>query len=67
ILPPGTQGVSADPITIPAGANEAKLLVRVATAAPPGNRPNLTIRAVATFNGNIPLTHETKINLNITK
>jgi hypothetical protein len=67
ILPPGTQGVAADPIVIPAGANEAKLMLRVPENTPPGARANLTIRAVAVVNGNVTLVHETKINVNVVK
>jgi hypothetical protein len=67
VLPPNTKGVSADPVTIPAGQSEAKLTLRVPADAAPGGRPNLTVRAVATINGNVPLTHETKINVNIVK
>ncbi|MCI0462592.1 MAG: PPC domain-containing protein [Gemmataceae bacterium] len=69
VLPKGVEGLSADPVEIPAGQNEAKLLVRVAPNAPPGNRQNLTIRAAATIEGNVALTlnHETKINVNVTK
>jgi hypothetical protein len=67
VLPKGVQGVEATPVVIPAGANEAKLVLRVPTNAPLGGRPNLVVRAIATVNGNVPLTHETKINVNITK
>jgi hypothetical protein len=67
VLPAGVQGISADDITIPAGQTEAKLLLRVPANAAPGNRPNLTIQAVAMVNGNVPLKHETKINVNVVK
>ncbi len=68
ILPPGTQGLAADEVTIPSGKDEAKLIVRVLANAPPGNRPNLTIRASAVIQpGNVTLNHEAKININIVK
>jgi len=68
ILPPGTQGLAADEVTIPPGKDEAKLIVRVLPNAPPGNRPNLTIRATAVIQpGNVTLTHEAKININVVK
>jgi hypothetical protein len=66
-LPKGVQGVTADPVVIPAGQNEAKLVLRVPTNAPPGNRPNLIVRAVATVQGNHAINHDTKINVNVTK
>ncbi len=67
VLPKGVQGISADEVTIPAGQTEAKLIVRVPANATPGNRPNLIVQAVAIVNGNVPLTHETKINVNVVK
>ena len=66
-LPKGMQGLTAAPVVIPAGQNEAKLVLHVATAAAPGNRPNLIVRAVATVHGNVALNHDAKINVNITK
>jgi hypothetical protein len=67
VLPPGVQGVSAEPVTIPAGQNEAKLVLRVGAGVAPGPRQNLIVRAIATVNGAVPLTHETKINVNVLK
>jgi hypothetical protein len=68
ILPPGTKGLEADEVTIPPGKSEAKLIVRVQPNTPPGNRPNLTIRATAVIQpGNVTLIHEAKININIVK
>jgi len=66
-LPPNIKGVAADNITIAPGANEAKLTIRIAKDAPPMNLPNLNLRTVAVVNGNVTLTHEIKINLNIVK
>jgi hypothetical protein len=59
--------VSADDITIPAGKDEAKLLLRALADAAPGNRTNLVVRATALLNGSTPLTHEAKINVNVVK
>ena len=67
LLPPGVQGVSADEVLLPAGRNEVKLLLRAPAGASPGNRSNLTIEAVALVNGNVPIKHETKINVNVVK
>jgi hypothetical protein len=67
ILPPNTQGISADEVTIPAGQNEAKLILRVPPDANPGNRANLTVQASAVVNGSLTLNHETKISVNVVK
>jgi hypothetical protein len=67
VLPPNVQGVSAEPVTIPPGQNQAKLMLRATTDAGPGPRPNLTVRVVAVVNGNVPITHETKLNVNVVK
>ncbi len=67
VLPPNAKGLTVDNITIAPGANEAKLLLKVAQGTPPINLPNLTLKAVAVVNGNVSLVHETKINVNIVK
>ena len=58
---------SADPLTIAAGANEAKLMLKVPADAPPGPRQNIILRATALVAGTVTLTHETKINVNVVK
>lgn len=67
VLPPGTQGISADEVAIPSGQNQAKLILRVAPDAAPGNRANLGVQALAVVQGGVTLTHETKINVNVVK
>ena len=67
VLPPNIMGVSTDPITIPAGTNEAKMILRIAADTPPANLQNLIVRATAVVNGNVTLTHEIKINVNVAK
>jgi hypothetical protein len=67
VLPPGVAGVTADPVVIPAGANEAKLVLRSPAGTPPGGRGNLTVRAVALYQGKVPTVHEVKFNVNIIK
>lgn len=67
ILPPNVKGVTADSITIAPGSNEAKMNLRVAAGTPPANLQNLTLRATAVVNGNVTLTHEIKINVNVAK
>ncbi len=66
VLPPGTQGVTIAPVTIPAGQNEAKLMVQSQAGAAPGNRANLTVKATALFD-KTPVVHEAKLNVNVTK
>ncbi|HZZ82426.1 MAG TPA: PPC domain-containing protein [Gemmataceae bacterium] len=67
VLPPNVKGITAPGITIPAGMNDAKLKISVAAGTPPANVQNLIVRATAVVNGNVTLTHETKINVNIAK
>lgn len=67
VLPQGAKGIDAAGITIAPGANEAKLTLKVPADTAPTQIQNIIIRAVAVVNGNVPLTHETKINVNITK
>jgi len=64
VLPPKTEGISADEVTIPAGKNEAKLILRAAEDAEPGPRNNLIFQATATVSG-LTLTQETKINVKV--
>src|SRR5262249_3343797 len=67
VLPPAAKGLSADGVTIPAGQNEAKVVLKAAADAAPGARPDLILRAVAMVNGNVPATHELKFAVNIIK
>jgi hypothetical protein len=66
VLPPNVQGVGADEVTIPAGKDEAKLVVKVPADAAPGNRPNLVVKLTATLAGKT-LAQESKINVNVVK
>jgi hypothetical protein len=67
VLPPNVQGVSAADVTIPAGADEVKLLLKAAADAAPGPRPDLVVRATAMVNGNVPTVQETKVTVNVVK
>ncbi len=67
VLPANTKGLSAADVTIPAGQNEAKLIVKVAADAAPGNHPDLIVRATAMQNGNVPTPHDVKFSLNVVK
>jgi len=67
VLPPDLKNVSADEVTIPAGQDEARVIVKVAPEAAPANLSNLTLRATAMLDGGVPAVHEAKINVNIVK
>jgi hypothetical protein len=67
VLPAGMKGVEASDVTIPAGQNEAKLVLRAPDGTNPGARNNLIVKATALFNGKTPTTHETKLNVNVVK
>jgi hypothetical protein len=67
VLPPNVSGVMADEATIPTGKDEVKVLLKANADAAPGNRQNLVVRATATLDGNLPLIHEAKINVNVIK
>lgn len=59
VLPPNTQGVSIGDASIPQGRADIKLPVKVAKDAKPIVLQNVVIQAVAQFNPNIPIAHET--------
>jgi hypothetical protein len=67
VLPPNVAGVAADDVVIPAGKDEAKLLLKAPADAAPGPRNGLTVRATAMLNGSVPTVQETKINVNVVK
>jgi hypothetical protein len=67
VVPANIKGLSADEVTIAAGQNEGKLIVKIAPDAAPGNRPDLIVRATAMQNGNVPTPHETKLSVNVVK
>jgi hypothetical protein len=67
VAPPTVPGFSADPVTIPAGADEVKLILKVGANAPLGQRPDLVIRAVATLANNVAATQEAKLAVNVLK
>jgi hypothetical protein len=67
VVPSGATGLSADEVVIPAGQNEVKLIVKVAPDAAPGPRADLIVRTTAVLKGNVPITQETKLTLNVVK
>jgi hypothetical protein len=66
VLPQNVKGVEADEVTIPAGQNEAKVVLKVPEDAAPGNRADLIVRATAMLEG-VPIVHEVKFSVNVVK
>ena len=67
VPPAAVKDVTAAEVVIPAGKDEATLVLTAPAAAPPGGRNDLIVRAVALVNGNVPTTQEVKFNLNVAK
>ncbi|HEY7157447.1 MAG TPA: PPC domain-containing protein [Gemmataceae bacterium] len=66
VLPPNAKGVQIGEVVIPAGKDEAKLIVKSAAEAQPVNLPNLVVKATAMYQGHAT-THEVKLNVNVVK
>jgi hypothetical protein len=66
-LPKEAVGVTAEPVTIPAGATEAKLKLVAAKDAKVGAVNNVAVTAVAKWDGKYETKHETKFNVNVVK
>ncbi len=68
VLPANLKGVVADDVVIPAGKDEAKLVLKAAADAAPGARNGLSVKATALLNGNVPTVQESaKFNVNVVK
>ena len=67
VPPAGLTGVTADEVTIPAGQNEAKLLIEADEDAKPGAVTNATIRVVALYDTTHVITHEVKVTFTLAK
>jgi hypothetical protein len=68
VLPPNLKGVAADDVVIPAGKDDAKLVLKVAGDAAPGGRNDLIVRATALLNGSVTTVQESaKFNVNVVK
>lgn len=65
VLPPGVQGVAAQPVQIPANASEAKLTLQIAGNLKPGTSIPVIIRATANLPNNVNLNHETRLEVRI--
>ncbi|HVS37005.1 MAG TPA: hypothetical protein VMS17_15700, partial [Gemmataceae bacterium] len=67
VSPANVKDVSAAEVVIPAGKDEATLVLQAPANAPPGGRNDLIVRAVAMVHGDTATTQEVKFNLNVTK
>jgi hypothetical protein len=67
MLPKNAKGVTVEDVTIPAGKDEAKLVIKAAGDAPVTNLGGLAVRATAMFNGTTPIDQEAKFSINVTK
>jgi hypothetical protein len=67
VLPPNTKGVSADEVTVPAGQNEAKVVLKIAADAMPTSLKDLVVKITGSFNGTVPTTQEAKFTVNVVK
>ncbi len=67
VPPANVKDVSAADVVIPAGKDEATLVLKVPAGAAPGGLNDLVVRAVAMVGDNVPTTQEVKFNLNVTK
>ncbi|MBA4191742.1 MAG: hypothetical protein C0467_27495 [Planctomycetaceae bacterium] len=65
--PMGTTGVTADEVTIPAGKDEAKLVVKAAADAKPGNVSNAVVTVTALYDQKHAITHEAKVTFTVAK
>jgi hypothetical protein len=66
VLPANTKGISAEAVTIPAGQDEGKLIVKIAPDAA-ASYPNLVVRATALYNGKVPVPHDAKLTIAVAK
>lgn len=63
--PMGVTGVTADEVTIPAGKDEAKLVLKAAAGTKPGAVTNAVITATAVYGGKYTIAHEAKVSFTV--
>lgn len=66
-LPKGATGVTAAEVTVPAGKDEAKLVLTAAPGTKPGQVSNATITATALYAGKYTITTEAKVSFSVTE
>jgi hypothetical protein len=67
VAPPEVKGFAADEVTVPAGKDEANLVLRFAPEMAAGALANIVIRATAMQGGNLPTIQEAKLNVTVAK
>src|SRR5262249_1208564 len=67
VPPKEVAGVSAEAVTIPAGKDEVKLVLKAAEDAKPGAVNNASIVVTAVYDGKHTITQEVKVNFNVAK
>jgi hypothetical protein len=65
VPPKGVSGVSAAEVTVPAGTEEAKLVIKAAADAKPGAVNGGLVVVTAVYGGKHKVEHETKVNFNV--
>jgi hypothetical protein len=66
-LPKGMTGVTAQEVTIPAGKDEVKLILKAPIDTKPGAVSNAVITLTAMYGGKHAVTHEAKVNFTVVK
>jgi hypothetical protein len=66
-LPKGTTGVTANEVTIPAGKDEVKLVLKAAWDAKPAAINNAIVAVVANYGGKHAVTSDAKLNFTVVK
>jgi hypothetical protein len=67
VFPPNVKGLSAKVATIKSDDDETKLLITAAPNAVIAVNTKITVRCTALFNDTVPIVHETKLTLAVTK
>jgi hypothetical protein len=67
LVAPKGMGISAEEVVVPAGKNEAKLVLKVSGKAPQGEKRELLMRATATGKDGTPITQDVKFNVQVAK
>jgi hypothetical protein len=63
--PMGVAGITAEDVTIPAGKDEVKLVLKAAADAKPGAVANAIITVTAVYEKKHTITHEAKVNFTV--
>ena len=67
VLPPKVKGISAPEVTIPAGKDEAKVVLKVARDATAEGRTDLTMRAITAGKDGTAVTQDVKFTVKVVK